>query len=144
MQEFDDGDAGRVAYMSAMQSAANLRVTEQARQVATAVYQVTGGFPITERFGLTAQMRKSAVSIGSNICEGCGRGSDRELAQFLHVSLGSASELEFQLKLAVDLAFLSPGAAAPLTEQVVQTKKMLARLIASLRKPKSSTMAEPA
>ena len=79
-----------------MQNPMNLQVTALARTLAGEVYCATAGFPERERFGLTVHMRRSAVSIGSNISEGCGRGGDREFVQFLHVALGSATELEFQ------------------------------------------------
>jgi four helix bundle protein len=118
-----------------MQSASNLRVTGQARLLARQVYQATAGFPSDERFGLTAQMRRAAVSIGSNIAEGCGRYGDRELAHFLQVALGSASELEFQCEIASDLGYLSVAAVQPLLTEVRRTKRMLAPLIKALRAP---------
>ena len=65
-----------------VQSANNLRVTARARALATGVYRATAQFPVAERFGLTAQMRRAAVSIGSNIAEGCGHRSDRELVRW--------------------------------------------------------------
>jgi four helix bundle protein len=117
-----------------MQNPEDLRVTEHARELAIRIYRATSRFPASERFGLTAQMRRAAVSISSNIAEGCGRSGVRELIQFLHVSLGSASELESQLRLATGLAFLTPAEAAPLLTQTCDLKKMLAGLIKSLRK----------
>ena len=116
-----------------MQSATNLRVTAFARVLAGSVYSATTRFPVAERFGLTSQMRRAVISIGSNIAEGCGRSSDRELAQFLHDALGSASELEFQTQVATDLSLLSTETAAPLLNQITQLKKMLACLIRAIR-----------
>ena len=89
-----------------MQNPANLRVTARARALASSVYRATGDFPLGERFGLTAQMRRAAVSIGSNIAEGCGRSGDKEFVHFLHIALGSVSELEFQAIVASDLELL--------------------------------------
>jgi four helix bundle protein len=117
-----------------MQNPGNLRVTTCARELAAGLYSATTRFPTSERFGLTAQMRRAAVSIGSNIAEGCGRSGERELIHFLHVALGSASELEFQLLLSVDLALLSEPDAAPLLTRTCDLKRMLAGLIKSLRK----------
>ncbi len=77
-----------------MQNPDNLQVTRKARELAVETYRCTASFPRDERFGLTAQMRRAAVSIGSNISEGCGRGGNRELVAFLHYALGSASELD--------------------------------------------------
>ena len=116
-----------------MQSAANLRVTERARALASEVYRATGAFPATERFGLTAQMRRCVISVGSNIAEGCGRHGDRELVRFLHIALGSASELEYQALVATDLGFMPPDAAQSLLARIVEVKRMLARLIKALR-----------
>lgn len=116
-----------------MQSPDNLQVTEQARVLAILVYGATSRFPPAERFGLTGQMRRATVSIGSNIAEGCGRLGDRELARFLHIALGSASELEFQARVATDLGLLTSDAGAPLVEQLGRVKRMLARLIKALR-----------
>jgi four helix bundle protein len=78
-------------------------------------------------------MRRAAVSIGSNIAEGCGRFGNRELVRFLQIALGSASELEFQAQLAVDLEFLPTGGDESLLDQVSRVKGMLARLIKSHR-----------
>ena len=78
-------------------------------------------------------MRRAAVSIGSNIAEGCGRSGDRELVRFLHFALGSASELEFQIQIATDLALLRADRADQLSSEVVRLKRMLASLIKALR-----------
>ncbi len=83
-----------------MQPTQNLRVAEQATKLAVSVYRMASAFPTDERFGITAQMRRAAVSVGSNIAEGCGRRGNRELLQFLYIASGSASELAFQLQLA--------------------------------------------
>ncbi len=116
-----------------MQNPDNLRVTPCARALVAELYAATGRFPVSERFGLAAQMRRAAVSIGSNIAEGCGRSGDRELIHFLHMALGSASELEFQLLLSLDLGFLDETDAAPLLTRTSDLKRMLAGLIKSLR-----------
>ena len=117
-----------------MQSATNLRVTKHARTLAADLYRATATFPATERYGLTSQMRRAAVSIGSNISEGCGRTGDRELVRFLHIALGSASELEFQLLICTDLEYLTAEHSAHLTEATVHLKRMLASLIKALRR----------
>ena len=117
-----------------MQNPGKLRVTTCARELVAELYRATNHFPVSERFGLTAQMRRAAVSIGSNIAEGCGRSGERELIHFLHIALGSASELEFQLLVSVDLALLSESEAAPLLTRTSDLKRMLAGLIKSLRR----------
>ena len=116
-----------------MQDAKNLMVTERAQKVATLIYRVTADFPTAERFGLTSQMRRAAVSIGSNIAEGCGRRSDRELVTFLFIAMGSASELQYQCSLAVKLGFGEPTALDGALREVDRLKAMLSRLITALR-----------
>ena len=126
-----------------MQNPGKLRVTTCARELVADLYRATNQFPVSERFGLTAQMRRAAVSIGSNIAEGCGRSGDRELIHFLHIALGSATELEFQLLLSVDLALLSDSDAAPLLTRTSDLKRMLAGLIKSLRRRVSRQASTP-
>ena len=83
-----------------MKSHKDLEVWKQAVSLAGLVYEVTKGFPADERFGLTTQMRRAAVSIASNIAEGAARHSDKEFVRFLHIASGSASELDTQLEIA--------------------------------------------
>jgi four helix bundle protein len=120
-------------FLRSMQNPANLEVAGFARALASTVYRATASFPADERFGLTAQMRRATISIGSNIAEGCGRSGDREFARFLHIALGSASELEFQALVAVDLNMLPPQSAPALLEEVSRLKRMLSRLIKAVR-----------
>ncbi len=77
--------------------------------LAEEVYRLTERFPFGERFGLTAQMRRSAVSVPSNIAEACGRTSKRDFAYFLGVAGGSLQELETQIALAVRLGWIADG-----------------------------------
>ena len=83
-----------------------LEVWEEGVALAEEVYRLTAGFPQEERFGLAAQLRSAAISISSNISEGAGRGSPREMSRFLRISLGSVYELETQLTLAIRLGYL--------------------------------------
>lgn len=79
-----------------------LAVWEKAHRLTLAVYRASGSFPKDELYGLMSQIRRAAASIPTNIAEGSGRGGDRELVRFLHIALGSANELEYQLLLAKD------------------------------------------
>jgi four helix bundle protein len=111
----------------------DLKVWQQAHQLTLAVYKVTTVFPRDEAYGLTAQMRRSASSIPSNIAEGCGRTGDIELARFCQIAMGSASELEYQLLLARDLGFLNLESYQTLNEELVSIKRMLNVFIGKLR-----------
>ena len=88
-----------------MQDPKNLEVTEHAYRIAIGVYRLTATFPDEERYGLTQQMRRAAVSIGSNISEGCGRRGNRELLHSLYTAIAEAKELAFQLRLSHGLQF---------------------------------------
>ena len=107
----------------------NLKVWAKSHQLTLQVYRSTQTFPREELFGLVSQIRRSAASIPANIAEGVGRKSDAELARFLHISRGSASELEYHLLLAKDLQFLSPKTFEELSRITEEVQRMLTSLI---------------
>jgi len=115
-----------------MRNFKDLKVWHKAHRFVVSVYEHTRSFPAEERFVLTAQLRKSATSVPSNIAEGCGRESERELARFLSIAAGSASESEYQLLLARDLGYLEPEAHGALDAQVNEVKRMLNSFIKTL------------
>ena len=78
------------------------------RALVKRVYEVTGSFPATETYGLTAQLRRAAISLASNIAEGAARNSRKEFSRFLGIARGSLSEIETQLILAEDLGMYIP------------------------------------
>ena len=83
-----------------MRTHEDLEVWKQAVSLSVSIYKITASFPSDEKFGLTSQMRRAAVSIASNIAEGAARHSRREFVQFLAISAGSASEINTQLIIA--------------------------------------------
>ena len=84
----------------------NLEAWKKSIELVTKVYSETKNFPQEEKYGLTNQIRRSAVSIPSNIAEGCARGSDKESARFIDIALGSLAELETQLIIAENLNYI--------------------------------------
>lgn len=110
-----------------------LKVWEKSHALALDVYRNTRRFPRSEMFGLQAQMRRASVSIPANIAEGSGRAGKAELAQFLNVALGSASELEYHLLLARDLQLIEETSHRQMGQRVVEVKRMLSGLIRSVR-----------
>ena len=110
-----------------------LKVWEKAHQLALAVYGATVAFPKDELYGLTSQLRRSASSVAANIAEGCGRDGDAELARFLQIAMGSASELEYHLLLANDLKLLGESDHKLLAANVTEVKRMLATFIRTIR-----------
>jgi len=114
-----------------------LKVWEKAHQLTLAVYKSTTDFPPEERFGLTIQLRRAAASIPSNIAEGCGRTGERELAHFMSMAAGSASEVEYQLLLARDLTYFSTEQHRQLDGQVNEVKRMLNSFMQKLDRAKA-------
>jgi four helix bundle protein len=107
----------------------DLLTWQEAMDLALEVYEITCSFPKNETYGLTSQIRRSVVSIPSNIAEGAGRGSQKEFNKFLLIARGSLSELETQLILAHKLNYIDE-----LIERVIRLFKLIAGLRNSLQK----------
>jgi four helix bundle protein len=116
-----------------MQNFRNLKVWERAHQLTLKIYSASRGFPREELYGLVSQMRRSAASVGMNIAEGCCRKGDLEMARFVQIALGSASELEYQILLANDLHYLQSADFQTLNVLVIEVKRMLASLLRTLK-----------
>jgi four helix bundle protein len=97
------------------------------------IYLITTDFPVHEQWGLTYQLRKSAVSISSNIAEGTSRKSNKDFIRFLEISLGSAFELETQVITSKEVGFLSEEKLSDLNTIITDIQKKLFRLIESLK-----------
>ncbi|NEO42457.1 MAG: four helix bundle protein [Moorea sp. SIOASIH] len=110
-----------------------LKVWEKAHELTLSVYKATQVFPKEELYGLTSQIRRSSVSIPANIAEGCGRNGKAELARFLHIAMGSASELEYHLLLAHNLNLLKAKDYECLAADVTEIKRMLTSFIQKLK-----------
>lgn len=110
-----------------------LLVWKKAHELTLDVYQATKSLPKEEAYGLTSQLRRAASSVPANIAEGCGRNSDAELARFLQIAAGLASEVEYHLLLARDLQYLDTEKHAKLDFQINEIKKMLNVFLQKLR-----------
>lgn len=110
-----------------------LKAFQLADELAIFIYRVTRHFPRDEQFGLIAQMRRSAVSIPSNIVEGCARRTQSDYLRFLDIAFASFRELEYQCSLAHRLGYLKNEDHLSLREKCTETSKVLAALIHSLR-----------
>jgi four helix bundle protein len=110
-----------------------LRAFELADEVVMLVYRTTAGFPKEELFGLTSQIRRAAVSVPSNIVEGCARDSESEYLRFLNIAFGSLRELHYQINLSKRLGFLLNEDLSPLENKIIETEKVLNGLICALR-----------
>lgn len=109
-----------------MQDFRNLKVWKKAHDLTLRIYSTT-------QYGLRSQLRASSSSIGTNFAEGCGRDGDAEFRRFLHFSMGSASELQYQLLLARDLKLVSEADHDSLEKSVIEVKRMIASLLRKLR-----------
>lgn len=107
-----------------MHNLKELKIWNKAIELATEVYAVTANFPMEEKFGLTSQIRRSAVSVPSNIAEGAGRNSNKEFCQFLGISNGSSYELQTQLIISNNLQLITAGDVEPLLNKINEVQKM--------------------
>ncbi len=103
------------------------------RKLVIDVYKLTGKFPMDERFALTNQVKRAAISISSNIAEGAGRKTNKDFARFLDFSLGSAYELESQLLNAQDLKFITDDDYKIIYEQISEVQKLINGFLGRLR-----------
>ena len=112
-----------------MNSHKDLVVWQKSIEFVTKVYETTNNFPKEELFGLTSQLRRAAISIPSNIAEGFARKHNKELIQFLYVSLGSSVEIETQLLIAKNINYINDEIYISLTNHLSEISKMIIGLI---------------
>jgi four helix bundle protein len=117
--------------MSEIKTHKDLVVWKEAIDFVTEIYRATESFPKNEEFGLKSQIRRATVSIPANIAEGAARNSTKEYIQFLHIALGSLSELETLLITAENLSLMQ---TQTYLEKITRLRRMLLRLISSLKK----------
>ena len=110
-----------------------LNIWKRSRALVSTIYELTTSFPDDKKFGLTSQIRRASVSVPSNIAEGCGRGTEKDLSRFLDISIGSLCEVETQLYIASDLNFLEKEQIAPLIDETTQIRKMMLGYKGTLR-----------
>jgi four helix bundle protein len=110
-----------------------LKVWRAAHSFALVAYRSTANFPAGERFGLTSQIRRAAVSIAANIAESCGRTHDADQGRFLQMAKGSAKELRSHLMIARDLGFLEHPKQGAADAQLEQIERMLSALLRNSR-----------
>jgi four helix bundle protein len=114
----------------------NLKAWQQAMELVTAVYTATSAFPAQEKFGLTSQLQRAAVSVPANIAEGFARNGTKELLHFLSIAAGSLSELDTLIELAARLGYLNN--AEELNGKVDEVSGLLMGLSASIKRRATS------
>jgi four helix bundle protein len=111
----------------------DLKIWQKSIEMVTVIYKLTSHFPNRELFGITSQIRRSSISIPSNIAEGYGRYSRKEYIRFLGISLGSLYEMQTQLQISLNLGYLSSENFHSLSEGSKEIERMLSGLIRKLK-----------
>ena len=111
----------------------DLKIWKKAINLATEIYKVTANFPTEEKYGLISQIRRSAVSISSNIAEGAGRNSQGEFLHFLGISNGSSYELQTQLIISEELELIDSKTLTELLKEIEDLQKMTYKLQQSIK-----------
>lgn len=117
----------------------DLKVWQKAIEWSTKIYSLTQNFPAEEKFEIISQIKRAAVSIASNIAEGAGRNSEKELCYFLQVSLGSSSEMETQFVISSNLNFLNKEAFNDTIISMTEIQRMISGLQRSMENQKKSS-----
>jgi four helix bundle protein len=126
-----------------MRDHTKLRAFELADEAAIMIYKITKEFPKDEIYGLTSQIRRAAVSVPSNIVEGCARESQTEYTRFLEIAFGSLKEAHYQLTLAERLDYLDKKTFLITEEHLIETEKVLGALSRSIRRKLKTETARP-
>lgn len=106
----------------------DLKVWQKSKDFAVAVYKITADFPKSEIYGLTNQLRRAALSISSNLAEGYGRKSRKEMSRYVSIAIGSASEAQSLGIIAAELGYLNLEQSKPLQSTLIEILKMLEKL----------------
>lgn len=117
-----------------MRNYQDLQVWKKAHSLVLDLYRTSRLFPKEEIYGITSQLRRAVMSIGANLAEGCGRRTSSELARFVRISLGSASELDYHLLVCRDLGFLKGEDFVRFSRDLTEIRKMLTSFLNSVEK----------
>jgi four helix bundle protein len=115
-----------------METHKNLMVWQRSILFVTKVYNLTKHYPKEELYSMVSQIRRAAISIPSNIAEGCARNTTKEYIQFLYIALGSAAEIETQFIISINLDYIKEDEGKSLTNDVQEIIRMITGLIKSL------------
>lgn len=116
-----------------MKNFKDLSVWKKARQNVLSIYKVSKGFPKEERYCLTGQLRRAAISVPANLAEGCGKSSDKDFGRYVQNSFGSSQEIEYLIFLAFELGYISLAEFKTLDQNINEVKAMLLGLLKTLR-----------
>ena len=117
-----------------------LRAFDLADELVVEVYRATRGFPVEERYGLQAQLRRAAVSVPTNIVEGCARNSEKDYLHFVDVAIASASEVRYLLGLSARLRLLQKADKEPLIRRYDEMIRSLQKLLSAFRNSEARSL----
>lgn len=117
-----------------MRNFRELQIWQKGMDIVVDVYALTERLPAAERYGLVSQLQRAAISVPSNIAEGCSRESDKEFRKFLEYSIGSTFEIETQVRAAVRLCLLDPADAEPVLSRIDEQQRMTNAFISSVKR----------
>ena len=126
-----------------MRNYEDLEVWQKAHALTILLYRITERFPRAEMFGLTSQIRRAACSIGANLAEGCGRWGEAEMARYVQIAMGSASELHNHLRLSRDLEFMDQDDYCASSQAVTGVRQMLTAFLQTLRQKRPIAKSAP-
>jgi four helix bundle protein len=115
-----------------MRNYRDLQVWGKAHNLTLELYRISQGFPREEVYGITSHLRRAAVSTGANLAEGCGRRTSSELARFVRIAMGPASELDYDLLLSHDLGFMAGDEFTSASAKLIEVRKMLTSFLNSV------------
>jgi four helix bundle protein len=116
-----------------MQNYKDLKVWEKAHLLALEIYKASKGFPKEEQFNITSQIRRAAISIPTNIAEGCGKFTNKDLGNFLQIALGSTNEVEYLILFSCEFGILDKNLFETFSKEIGEIKGMLISLIKKVR-----------
>jgi four helix bundle protein len=122
-----------------MKNYKNLNVWKKAHELVLNLYKETAGFPKTELYNLTSQIRRASTSIPTNLAEGCGKSSQADLARYIQISIGSTQEVEYLAFLSYELGYLKDDNYKRVDSKIIEVKAMLISLVTKVRKDLSFT-----
>jgi four helix bundle protein len=110
-----------------------IEVWKRSHALVLRIYDLTAAFPTAEKFGIISQLRRAGLSIPTNIAEGCGRTTERELIRFMDISAGSASEVDYLLYLSMELKYIDMDTYCIINSELTEIRKMLFGYIDTIR-----------
>jgi len=116
-----------------MRNFRNLQIWKRSISLSKDIYKLTEQFPPKEKYGLSSQIQRAAVSIASNIAEGSSRKSEKDFARFLEIAIGSAVEVETQLTIAKEIGYLNDERFIEIQDELIIIQKQTSQLITKLR-----------